>query len=68
MRPELEKNGIKTIDLVKEFTRRGLDTDASYRRLYLPCDGHWNEAGHRAAAEVLQPVVGDLLRSSPRRR
>jgi hypothetical protein len=68
MRPELEKNGIKTIDLVKEFTRRGLDTDASYRRLYLPCDGHWNEAGHRSAAEVLQPVVGDLLRSSPRRR
>jgi hypothetical protein len=66
--PELEKNGIRTIDLLKEFRSRGLDKEASYRRLYLPCEGHWNDAGHRAAAAVLEPVVGDLLRSAPPRR
>ena len=65
MRRVLEARGVKTIDLLKEFMRRGLGQEAAYRRLYLPCDGHWNDAGHRAAFEIIAPVVGDLLRSAP---
>ena len=68
MRRVLETSGIKIIDLLKEFMNRGLDKEASYRRLYLPCDGHWNDAGHRAAFEVIEPVVGGLFRSASRGR
>jgi hypothetical protein len=64
MRPVLEASGIRTIDLLTEFRNRGLATEAAYRPLYLPCDGHWNDAGHRAAFEVVEPVVGDLLRTA----
>lgn len=64
MRPVLEANGITTVDLLKEFRNKGFDKDAAYRRLFLQCDGHWNDAGHRAASEVLAPIVGDLLRSA----
>jgi hypothetical protein len=62
LRPVLEANGIKTVDLLKEFRTKGFDKETSFRRLFLHCDGHWNDAGHQAAFEVLAPVVGDLLR------
>jgi hypothetical protein len=68
MRRVLETSGIETIDLLKEFMNKEFDREESYRQLYLPCDGHWNDAGHRAAFEVIKPVVGDLLRSAPRDR
>jgi hypothetical protein len=68
MRPELERSGIKTIDLLTAFVSKGLGTEAVYRRLYLPCDGHWNDAGQRAASETLAPVADDLLKSTSRHR
>jgi hypothetical protein len=58
----MDSHGIQSVDLLKTFMDRRLDKDA----LYLPCDGHWNNAGHRAAFEVLRPVVDDLLRTSTR--
>jgi hypothetical protein len=70
LREVFEHNGITTIDLLTEFMNRGLDKDS----LYLPCDGHWNGRGHRAALDVIAPVVRELFRSlvtpsdsSPRR-
>jgi hypothetical protein len=57
MRAVLERHGIMTIDLLELWLQRGLDREA----LYLPCDGHWNAAGHRAAFEVLRPLVGDVI-------
>lgn len=68
MRRVLEASGITTIDLLSEFMGRGLDKEAAYRNLYLLCDGHWNDAGHQAAFEVIKPVVGELLRSASRSR
>ncbi len=59
----LQNHGIKTIELLKEFMKRGLKKES----LYLPCDGHWNDAGHRAAFDVIHPVVRDLL-GTPRPR
>jgi hypothetical protein len=40
-------HGIGVIDLLPALAAAGPE------RLYLPCDGHWNEAGHRAAAAAL---------------
>jgi hypothetical protein len=57
LRDILEHKGITTIDLLKEFMNRGLDKDS----LYLPCDGHWNQRGHRAAFDVIQPIIRELL-------
>jgi hypothetical protein len=55
----LERNGIRTIDLLKAFMSRGLQKES----LYLSCDGHWNEAGNWAAFDVIHPVVRELLQS-----
>jgi hypothetical protein len=57
LRDVFEDAGIRTIDLLTEFMNRRLDKDS----LYLPCDGHWNGRGHRAAFEVAHPVVRELL-------
>jgi hypothetical protein len=53
----LEDHGITTSDVLEQWLERGLNTEG----LYLPCDGHWSEAGHRAAFDVILPVVGDTL-------
>jgi hypothetical protein len=58
MRAVLESRGIRTIDLLEQWLERGLDKES----VYLPCDGHWNEAGHHAAFEAVRPLVGDVLR------
>ena len=58
MRGVLERRGVRTLDLLELWLDRGLEPED----IYLPCDGHWNEAGHRAAFEVVRPVVGDMLR------
>ena len=63
MRTDLEGQGIRTIDLLQEFEKRGFDRES----LYLPCDGHWNANGHRAAFEVVLPVVQDLLHGAKAR-
>jgi hypothetical protein len=39
---------------------RGLDKDSSCAD-----DGHWNHNGHRAASDVIEPMVGDLLQPLP---
>jgi len=61
LRPVLEAEGITTIDLLPEFARRGFGQQASYEALYLRCDGHWSDNGHRLAFEIIEPVVKDLL-------
>jgi hypothetical protein len=58
MRAVLESRGIATVDLLEQWLQRGLDKES----VYLPCDGHWNEAGHHAAFEAVRPLVGDVLR------
>ena len=66
MRRALEASGMATVDLLEEFmAKKGLATKTGYRRLFLPCDGHWNETGHRTAADVLAPIVGELLPVQP---
>lgn len=47
--------GIPVIDLLPAFRAHAVDSSAP---LYLSWDGHWNEAGHRLAADV---VVRELL-------
>ena len=42
------QSGIPAIDLMPELRRRDHDNSLYYER-----DAHWNEAGHRVAAEVL---------------
>jgi hypothetical protein len=49
--------GIPVIDLLPRFRQWTADSTAP---LYLEWDGHWNEAGHRLAAEV---VTEGLLRA-----
>lgn len=46
---------IPVVDLTPELRARA----AQGVQLYHTIDGHWNEAGHRAAAEVLSGVVND---------
>ena len=62
MRTVLERSGVLTIDLLELWLKRGLDGEA----MYLPCDGHWNEAGHRAAFEALQPLIGNVIQHATR--
>jgi hypothetical protein len=64
MRAALERQGLRTMDLLESWLRRGLDKE----RLYLPCDGHWNETGHQAAFEVVRTLVADALQHVPRAR
>jgi lysophospholipase L1-like esterase len=45
-----EGAGVPVIDLLPAFRAR---TAADPRLLYIPADGHWNEAGHALAAETL---------------
>lgn len=46
-RLEADSGGrMQFIDLAKE-------APADFETLYLPCDGHWNEAGHRWAANAI---------------
>jgi hypothetical protein len=54
----LAADGIRTIDLGPAFA------DAvRARRLYKPLDTHWNLAGNRLAAEVIEPVVREMIRA-----
>jgi hypothetical protein len=53
----LDKNDIAHIDLLPEFRRRAATVDHEY---YLVHDGHWNEAGHELAAEL---IAEELLRA-----
>jgi len=55
----LGAHGVAAVDLLEAFRERRLDKSS----LYLSCDNHWNPAGHRAAFEVLQPILADLLRT-----
>lgn len=43
-----ERN-IKYVDLLPFF----FENYSPWEDLYLPCDGHWSEKGHKAAAEIL---------------
>jgi lysophospholipase L1-like esterase len=49
--------GIPTIDLLPEFQKWTAQSSAP---LFIEWDGHWNEAGHRLATDV---VAGELIRS-----
>ena len=57
MRAMLERRGLTTLDVLEQWRKRGL----SKEDLYLPCDGHWNEAGHQAAFEVIRMLAGDMV-------
>jgi hypothetical protein len=60
MRAVLERRGLRTMDLLEQWLGRGLDKE----EIYLPCDGHWNEAGHQAAFEAVRPLVEDVFQSA----
>ena len=49
--------GLQTVDLLPGFRKRAAESGAP---LYLEWDGHWNEAGHRLANEI---VAAQLLES-----
>jgi hypothetical protein len=48
--PEADSLRIRVIDLLPRFRQWTADSTAP---LYLELDGHWNEAGHRLAAQVV---------------
>jgi len=50
------KVGIPIKDLLPEMeTRAG----GSYHSYFVPCDGHWSSEGNRAAADILEPWLGE---------
>lgn len=48
----LKENNLKTVDLRPLFEENGRPFDYCFKN-----DGHWNELGHRAAAEMLAKAV-----------
>jgi hypothetical protein len=60
IRAELESRGLLVVDLLEQWTNCGLERDT----MFLPCDGHWNEAGQQDAFEAVRPFVGDMLESA----
>lgn len=57
IREAAARHGVPVIDLLPAF-RAAVERDKA--QLYIEWDGHWNEAGHRLAAEV---VVHELVNS-----
>jgi hypothetical protein len=58
MREDLERRGVRYLDLLAPFTAATRD-----RRLYRPRDSHWNIAGNRLAADLIRDA---LLRGDTR--
>jgi hypothetical protein len=48
-----EKEGIEIVDLLPTMNAQGVALD----ELFLPCDGHWSEQGHRAAANAILSAI-----------
>lgn len=56
-----QTNGIPVKDLLPEMDARA---HGDYRSFFLGCDGHWSPKGGQAAANVLQPWLAQLDKSS----
>jgi lysophospholipase L1-like esterase len=59
--------GVPVIDLLPAFRSR---TAADSNPLYIPADGHWNQAGHELAAQALaeELIERELVPGRPTRR
>ncbi len=55
-RTHLEKLGVPVIDMLEPFREHGVT-----RRLYLPRNTHWNEAGRQLAGELLFDAVRPFI-------
>ncbi len=52
------ERGVAVLDLLPPLSRAG-------EALYFPKDGHWNEAGHRAAASAIAAYLNERLPAEP---
>ncbi len=57
----LTQNGVRVIDLLPDFQRQARET----KNLYLRSDGHWTDAGHDLAADVIAGRVQLMLNRQP---
>ncbi len=48
--------GIPVKDLLPDMDARA---GANYHSYFLPCDGHWSARGNEAAAQILEPWLGE---------
>jgi len=53
-------------NLVPGFRQVIGQSPAAFENLYLGCDGHWNAAGHRLAAELVLPDLASRIAQSVR--
>ena len=56
-----QTNGIPVKDLLPDMDTRA---NGNYRPFFLGCDGHWSPKGGQAAADVLEPWLTQLDKSS----
>jgi len=56
-----QANGIPVKDLLPDMDARA---NGNYRAFFLGCDGHWSPKGGQVAADVLEPWLAQLDKSS----
>ena len=65
LRDFADSAGIDFLTLVPKFRAEIGESAEAFKTYYLPCDGHWSEAGNRLAAETLaaylRPIIGKRL-------
>ena len=58
-------DNVHFVPLLPELSRRFVDDPSA---LFLSCDPHWSDVGHRAAAEILRAAVGEQLHGTTEKR